>query len=770
MIRTAVSFQLIFAFVQGFTVSSNNRCYIRPPSFLFNQKVDDASDLTVAEQLTQDTWFEEDLIPGGQAGTRMLDTESDEVSGEDDLLDQFIDLVQHAPQGKLNNDEIVLLRSTMQKVAISKKRDSEEIAEQLDKLLNRLLDEFVQAAQSGDESRMELLDPSAEDFLITMKAWLKVGDKSAARKAADIFFEQEEIFDSTGLCTPTSDTIQVAVDALASSRERGADRKARALVDRLPKFNLSPNPQIYTSLIASMARDKSRGSTFRAEQILEEALEMFPPHVNEDGVYTGMTIDAFNVVLTGWAKSDRNDGPDCARNLLLRMEAVDANRGILKPTVSSFTSLIDAYAQKNTWEGACEAERTLNALLGEYLELEDESLEPNIATFGIVLSCWSRVSKKGSTDAASKADKLLMRMEDLFQSSRLSFGPDAIAYATVLLACANSKNRMEAPIRAEELLDEMNERYLDGDDSFKPSAKSIRAVIEALIKSGRQDASFKAEEVYEKYDHYLLQEEDVKIVYDIFRSMLFGWSKNCDPEKAHDILLEMIDRNLKPDSSCFDRVIQAYTEEEVISLDKVKEVFELMERSSANGELKPDERVYISFIKALTKANVGSLGQKTWVILERMKMLCDLGNTEIKPTVFTYNAVLHSCAESLSDDASKNLETFKVALKAFNTLLEDGERLDHGTYGNMLQCAALLPQGSQREAVIATIFDRCCRNGYINSFVIQNLVLVAKEELWRDLCQCSEGEIDIESLPSGWTKWCRKDKEVTLKRRNRRGD
>jgi len=771
MTSIILSFALIIVFVHGFSVTPTITCSKVVPSSLFIQKVDATEDLKAIkhERTTQNPFLRKDLIKAEKKVSAGENGENEETSS-DDMLDQFIHLVEQTPQGMLSDDEIILLRSTMQELDRTNSEDNkEEIALKLETLMNRLLDELVQSAQSGNESRMELINPSAEDFLITMRALLKTGDKSSARKAASFFFEQEEIFDSTGLCMPTIETIQTALDALASSRERGSDRKARSLVNRLSKFELLPTPQIYTSLIAAMARDRSRGSAFRAEQILEEAIDLFPPDVGQDGVYSGMSIDAFNVVLTGWAKSDREDGTDRARNLLLRMEAIDNNRGILKPTVSSFTSLIDAYAQKNTWEGACEAERTLNALLGEYLELEDESLEPNIATFGIVLSCWSRLSKKGSTDAASKAERLLMRMEDLFRTGRLSFGPDAIAYATALLAWANSKNRKEGPIRAGELLDEMNERYLDGNDSFKPSAKSIRAVIEAWIKSGRQDASFKAEEVYETYDEYLMQVEDNKLIHDIFKAMLFGWSKNCDPEKAHDILTEMVDRKLKPDSFCFDRVIEAYTQEEKISLEKVMQVFELMEESSARGNLKPNERVYTSFIRALTKAKVSKLGQKAWVILERMKMLSDLGNKGIKPTIFTYNAVLYACSESLSDDANVNLETFKVALKAFNSLTEEGERLDHVTYGNMFRCASLLPQGSQREALIATVFDRCSRNGFINSYVIRDLQLVAREEFWRDLCQCPKGEIDIAFLPTGWTKYSRKEKDVTLRNR-KRGD
>ena len=588
-----------------------------------------------------------------------------------------------------------------------------------------------------------------------MKVWLESDSKEAKGKAAALYFVQQDFFAQTGLCRPTLDIIETALAALADSRGRDADRKAWAIVDRLDEYQLSPTVSIYHSLITSLARSRNRGAAERAEDALMEAVTKFPPSLDREGRNAGMNVDSFNVVLTAWAKSELDDGPDRAGKLLMRMEEVDNKQGILKPTASSFTSLIDAYAQMKTWESACQAERTLNALLNYYLvEEQDPTLEPSIATWGIVLACWQRLSKKGSSDAASNAAKLLKRLETLHADGKLSYAPDAIAYVTVLNAWCQCKETERGGAKyAEELLDEMNERYMDGDDSFKPSAKSIRAVVDAWAKSERQEALFKAEEIFQRYDDmdYLSDLNDEDIVKDIYKALVFGWSKNEDPERAHELLVDMVERGFHPDSFCFDKVIEAYTVEGGHRFKDVNDVFQLMEKCSDAGEVKPNERVYTSFIRAMTKANVPGLAKEAFSVLQRMHTL-SLENRGIKPTVFTYNAVLKACATVLSEDPSTNLEAFKVALSVFNELRapDTKEEPDHVTFGNMLQCAALLPQGPQREAMIASTFQLCCRRGFVNIFVLRDLQIVATEDLWRELCQCPEGDVNIDHVPKAW--------------------
>jgi pentatricopeptide repeat protein len=696
------------------------------------------------------------IILSEDADAVLTGAKTAEASGdvpEPDEIHSLLALMDRSPIGTIGDDQILLFRNTLHKQLAL--QNSGGIATQTEQemhtVLIRMLDEYDAASKSKKTARMKFLEPRTEDFQFAMKAWKNSQANDASVHISRLHFRQDEIFMEDGICPPNLETIQMVLDSLASSRERGADRKAWTIVDRLELYKIEPTPEIYAALIASVGRSRAPGSANRAEKILDQALKMFPPSIR-DGVYSGVTVDSFNVVMTAWAKSEKDDGSDRAAKLLLRMEQEDQNRGIVKPNVSSFTSLIDAYAQKNTWEGACQAERTLNALLNYFLEEEDESLEPNIATWGIVLSCWYRVSKKGSRDAASKAAALLSRMEELYESGRLSYGPDAIAYVTVMNAWAASKNKEIGPDRSEAMLDEMSERYMDGDESFKPTAKSVRNVVEAWINSERQESVFKAEEIFERYEDLGIfsDELDKDPLAKIFKALLFGWSKNCDPERAHDYLIEMVERGLQPDCFCFDKVIEAYNKEEEPYLDEVKAVLELMEEQNATDQVKPNERIYTSYIRSLIKANVPDLAKSAFLVLEKMKGQYNSGNKGMKPTVFSYNAVLKACSVSVTDDDASNRESFKVALNTFNELRTEQENPDHVSYGNLLRCAMLLPEGPQRDATITTTFQLCCKNGFVNSYVLRDLQDAAPEVLWRELCRCSEGDVVVESLPESW--------------------
>ena len=427
------------------------------------------------------------------------------------------------------------------------------------------------------------------------------------------------------------------------------------------------------------------------------------------------------------------------------------DHNLLKPNVSSFTSLIDAYAQTNHWDGISASERMLNRLLDQYLD-GDESLEPNVASWTIVISGWTRLARKNFNRCAQRADKLLRRMEDLYQEGRTSVAPDAITYSSVMHAWAASKSP-DSIQRAEEILDEMYERYLDGEDEMKPNTKSIKIVIEAWIKTDDPDAMDRAESILDKYEDMKEFQEPIEdeAVQDIYRSMLFGWTKHEDPRRAEEYLKNMVSMGLKPDCFCFDRIIESYTQLNAPdSLERTFAVFELMEQCRKDGDVKPNERVYTSFLRALTKAKVNGLARKAITILKKMTELYEAGNKGLKPTTFTYNAVLNACAESISAEDSERMQAFKAAIGIFNDLRSSSEGPDHVTFGNMLRCAALLPEGEQRDAVVTSTFQLCCKRGFVNSYVIRDLQYSCNEELWRSLLRCPQGQVDCEQLPSSW--------------------
>jgi hypothetical protein len=272
------------------------------------------------------------------------------------------------------------------------------------------------------------------------------------------------------------------------------------------------------------------------------------------GQLSGIGVNAINAVITAWAKSGDEDGPRRAEKLIVFMDEVDKENGSLgvcSPNVRSFTSLIDAYAQTQEWDGVCQCELTFNRLLDQYMD-GNEDLEPTVATWTIAISAWAKLSKKNYKSAADKSHRLLKRMESLHRDNRISFGPDAITYVSCMNAFVFSKES-NGPPRAEAILDEMNEKYIDGDDTMKPSSRSVKIVIDAWIKKGQME---RAEDLLDRYEDLLAEDDSPRTfdeLQDIYRSMLFGWGKSDDPERAQFYLTYMIEKGMQPDSFCFDR-------------------------------------------------------------------------------------------------------------------------------------------------------------------------------------------------------------------------
>lgn len=697
-------------------------------------------------------------------GSQTIGTESDgEISADDEganLLLDFCAMVQETPPGALGDDEAGLIREAMVTIASVGDADAAELVEGL---LYRLLDEWEAAVRNNDAGRMELVQPLASDFDVAIAAWEQATSFGTRTPVVvehlwTIYNDQQDLYRrGVTAVQPTRESVQAILRVLAeaSRRERDAARKAWNILDKVSEMNLSPDADMYASVVFALARSKQAGAAHRAESVLKEAVALFPPKRDDNGNVHGMTREAFNVILTAWAKSGEEDGPERAEKLLTYMDQVDRDNGspgLVNPSVMSFTSLIDAYAQKNDWDGVNQSEGILNRLLDQYLESNDPGLEPNVASWTIVISAWTRLSRKNYKGAASKAERLLKRMETLHEARRVSFAPDVITYITCMNAFAASKTP-DGPIRAEEILDEMNEKYIDGDDTMKPSPKSIRSVIDAWIKGDASNCMDRAEGVVERYGEYLAHETAFDDVADIYRSMLFGWAKRSEPVHAQDYLVKMVERGFKPDSFCYDKVIEANTQlDDDGAIQRTYKVFELMEECHRKGDVKPNERVYTSFIRALTKARVKDLPKRAALILKRMQELFKAGNKGIKPTTFTYNAVLNACAETPSTEDGQPIEAFKVAVAVFNDLRSNREQPDHVTFGNMLRCAALLPHGEQRNKVVQTTFETCCEKGFVNAYVLRDLQYAAPEELWRSLLQWEEGEPELLELPSDWRR------------------
>jgi hypothetical protein len=199
--------------------------------------------------------------------------------------------MDETPRGELQAEQIETLRNLMTGFV---SMATEKSAQQAEKILLRMVDEWHAAPKSAAM-------PTTDDFFKAITAWSESKSPESARHIGFLFLEEEELLEK-GLASvkPDERIVGTVLRSLSSSRERGADRRAWAILERAGVYGIEANSDMYGSVIRSLARSKQKDSAERAERVLKEAVTKFPPGMSQDGSATGITVDSFNVVLTAW--------------------------------------------------------------------------------------------------------------------------------------------------------------------------------------------------------------------------------------------------------------------------------------------------------------------------------------------------------------------------------------------------------------------------------------------------------------------------------------
>ena len=771
----------------------------------FDEEEDEGEEFKFNEDMDQEEYNDFDF--------EEYEEEAEEDSeNEIELITRFVSECFDTPIGGLDASDAEIAREILGNIPVDVAAFEENEETQrhdesptikasymVERLLNRFLDEWRHAVNllenedggadedlEGRIEREQLFQPIAGDFQKTIVAiWNDEQNKDSpdvkAERIWKIISEQRELIsfftDKDPLAAqslyPTYRSIEIIMESLSRSSERGVDRKASEIVEEwLPEYGLRPSPGIYGPYIQMVAKARHRGAGRKAESILRKAVSEYPPSQYESPV----GVEVFNAVVTAYAKArGEADGPKRAQDLIVFMDGLGAPG--CAPNAKTFTSLVDAYAQTNEWDSVTEAQGILNNLINQYLlqEGEGKQLEPSVATWTIVIAAWMRLSKKGRSGAAKRAGDLLRRMDSLSSNGRISAKPDAITYITVFNAYAYSKFQDEVE-KAEELLEEMNEIYLDGDDTFKPSVRSIKVLLDAWIRLGAVD---RAEQVLRTYEDVLEDAENnedgadrhtmgAEDWQDIYKSLLIGYTRFGNPKRATAYLNLMIENDdMEPDSMCYERIIDAHVRLEKEDLaQKSQEIFQILEKRRKAGAIRPTERVFTGFIRALTKGKVQGLHKKAELVLQRMHSLAGEGCPDLQPTIFTYNAVLNACAESASIRDAPFEEAFQTSIRVFTQLRGEMDP-DHVTFANMLHCANLLSSASdeqKKDKFVVATFKLSCDTGNVNNYLLRDLSKVASSDVWKALTGVSvaseeDVEIDLDEasellvqLPTSWQR------------------
>uniref|UniRef100_A0A7R9WT50 Pentacotripeptide-repeat region of PRORP domain-containing protein n=1 Tax=Craspedostauros australis TaxID=1486917 RepID=A0A7R9WT50_9STRA len=188
--------------------------------------------------------------------------------------------------------------------------------------------------------------------------------------------------------------------------------------------------------------------------------------------------------------------------------------------------------------------------------------------------------------------------------------------------------------------------------------------------------------------------------------------------------------------------------EEGGSAAKVETLFQIQEalyqQSGFNKDLKPNLRLFNSIMSVFARSNDIKKSKRAKRILDKMQAADD-----VEPDTITYYLVLKACANTRGD-AEESLEAFQIALDTLNDF-----RARFGTDSRCFSmflraCGNLMPPSRKRDAVIQSIFQKCCDDGLVSEFVLREFGRSSSEELQ---LQVLGGFLeDGVRLPKGWTR------------------
>jgi pentatricopeptide repeat protein len=281
---------------------------------------------------------------------------------------------------------------------------------------------------------------------------------------------------------PNSYTYRIVIDALAKS---GNGSRAEQLLHRMHKFAVRPNKFHYTGVLSGYARE---GKTADAERLLQEMLQAYKVGYLEEAP----SIVAYNCAMHAWANSGELDAPfrACAlfnriletgvtpnvityncllcacgnqgkaketERLLKQMhDLYDAGKLEAPPNTISYNCALDALAKSGdrVWT-VLRAESLVNKMKDLYRTTQRADIKPNMITYRSLLRCYA------NWKLLEDAEKLLERMQSLYEMKKLEYGPDRQSYQTVILALEKSDEK-DATERAAKLRQKVESIYGEG--------------------------------------------------------------------------------------------------------------------------------------------------------------------------------------------------------------------------------------------------------------------------------------------------------------------
>ena len=412
------------------------------------------------------------------------------------------------------------------------------------------------------------------------------------------------------------------------------------------------------------------------------------------------------------------------------MERHKAGFPQVKPNVRTFNAVLDCLARADDGD---RVEGLLYHMLNLYKE-GDESAKPDSFSFNCAISSFTRSKQKGS---GRRAEAILERFLEYQENENPSAVPDARSFTNIIAHYGKSRwltgtgsSAVDAPYRAEYILNRMVSLFKDGRTYLEPNVFAVTTVIDSYSYAKHPDAGPNAERLL-RLTINLKEKHGAKRLHvntNLMNSVLFAWANSGDANAGNRA------------SSHLD-----YMEAEF---------------AGGNQELRPDTRSYSLLLSAISKSSGQGKARKALDVIHRMKEQIQLGNDAVVLDEHHFSLAINACGFS-NADVDSEIEAFQIAIKLFDEVISSSYLTPTSlTFGWFIQsCGRLRAPEAIRNAYIERSFRICCKRGLVNDFVLRRLLGAAPEDLLGKLLEETDfsgpfkiSRLKVSMLPAAWTR------------------
>lgn len=631
------------------------------------------------------------------------------------------------------------------------------------------------------------LEPSVKIWSIVMEGWCKRSGKvrGVMPRALRLLEEMENAATAVGSAVNTTTRSSIAVypnvltytsyiGGLSRSRQSDLARKAEAVLDRMERFDVEPDMVAYTSILncwaCAVSRRERELAASRALNILDVMERMYAKEV----YHLKPSLITYATAIKAIGNSLDHNAASIAEDVVKHMYELHRTGAIanLKPTTATFNALINALGQSSSKKGVRQARRAEH-ILSEMTQRANDGemdVQPDVRTWATVLRAWAR---SGQPDAAENAQRVLDKLDHLYRTGETKIRPNFVCYTTLIGTWGRSRHR-DALERVEAILIRMEQEYERTQESeIRPNTITYVTAIDALVRRNEHNAAQRAQATVDRmmrlYAKGLGHVRPTKIVFNV---LINAWSRSSEKDaakKAEQIFKWMEaryragDEFVKPDEVSLCAVLNAWANNPLNGgAERAQQILEHVEARA------PEERgfeytivCHNIVIKAIARSKDPDAVGKAERILVRLEEDYKSGKSTLRPDVTTYSSVINSCAY-YQGNAEGRTQAYAVAMRTFRKLCElEDETPNNITFGTLLKAIANLQSPSeQRDELVRSLFDQCCNDGLVDSFVLSQ-IRIASPQLYRDLVDepCGLGGPDddesidsvLRNIPREWS-------------------